>query len=153
MFAVICGLALVFVVWLLAAKLDEVFSPEAKARREKERGQRKALKEKRVRDEKARLEKQQAEWDEKRQAQIRAREEEQRIQKLGGPINPVLICPHCQTKGQVRTKAITRKIGISGGKATAALLTAGTTLLLTGLAQKQAATQAHCGNCQSTWVF
>jgi hypothetical protein len=70
-----------------------------------------------------------------------------------GPINAVLICPHCQTKGRVRTKPLTRKAGISGAKATGALLTAGVSLLATGLSRKENVTQAHCDECNSTWVF
>ena len=67
--------------------------------------------------------------------------------------NPALICPHCQTKGQVRTKHVERKAGISGAKATGALLTGGLSLLATGLSRKQGCTQAHCGKCSSTWDF
>jgi hypothetical protein len=72
---------------------------------------------------------------------------------LHGPSNPVLICPHCQEKGRVRTKPVTRKKGISGGKATAAIFTAGVSMLATGLSRKENLTQAHCGNCGSTWEF
>jgi hypothetical protein len=70
-----------------------------------------------------------------------------------GQISPQIICPHCQTRGTVRTKAIKKKAGISGGKATAALLTGGVSLLATGLARKEALTQAHCENCNSVWSF
>ena len=59
----------------------------------------------------------------------------------------------CQTSGQVRTKDIKQKKGISGGKATAALLTGGVSMLATGLSRKEGCTQAHCVNCDSTWVF
>jgi hypothetical protein len=72
---------------------------------------------------------------------------------IWGPLNPPLVCPHCQEKGQVRAKTRTQKKGISGGKATAAVLTAGTSLLAVGLSRKEKATQAHCGNCNSTWQF
>ena len=70
-----------------------------------------------------------------------------------GPSNTAMICPHCQTKGQVRTKAVKRKKGVSGGKATAAVLTGGTSLLVTGLSRKEDLTQAHCMKCNSTWDF
>jgi hypothetical protein len=70
-----------------------------------------------------------------------------------GEPNPAMICPHCQTQGSVRTQAEARKAGVSGGKATAALLTGGTSLLLTGLSRKQQVTQAHCDNCNCTWAF
>lgn len=64
-----------------------------------------------------------------------------------------LVCPQCHTKGRVHTTAITTKNGISGGKATAAVLTGGVTLLATGLSRKSAATQAHCNNCSSNYQF
>ena len=48
---------------------------------------------------------------------------------------------------------IVKKVGISGGKATAALLTAGISTLATGLSRKEKLTQAHCENCDSTWNF
>src|SRR5258708_4268591 len=40
-----------------------------------------------------------------------------------GNKNVHILCPHCQTKGQVRTKQVEQKVGISGGKATGAVLT------------------------------
>jgi hypothetical protein len=64
-----------------------------------------------------------------------------------------MICPHCQTKGSVKTKEIERKVGISGGKATGAILTGGFSLLVTGLSRKESCTQADCGNCGATWVY
>jgi queuine/archaeosine tRNA-ribosyltransferase len=70
-----------------------------------------------------------------------------------GPINEAMICPHCQTKGNVRTKAVERKDGISGGKAAAAILLSPLTLLATGLSRMKKATQAYCDNCKSTWDF
>jgi hypothetical protein len=70
-----------------------------------------------------------------------------------GPVNPAMICPHCQAKGHIRTKLVDKKKGISGGKATAAILTGGVSLLATGLSRKEEFTQARCGNCQSVWVF
>jgi hypothetical protein len=70
-----------------------------------------------------------------------------------GRINAKLMCPHCQNKGKVRTRLIKLKKGISGGKATAALLTGGWSMLATGLSRKERCTQAHCDNCRSTWTF
>jgi len=77
------------------------------------------------------------------------------IRKMGvGDNNPELICPHCQKKGLVSTiQGIEQKTGISGAKATGALLTGGLSLLATGLSRKQKVTQAHCSNCNSTWYF
>lgn len=68
-----------------------------------------------------------------------------------GRINPEIICPHCQSKGTVRTKQEKRKSGISGGKATAGLLTGGLSLLAVGLSRKQQVTQLYCGTCNMTW--
>lgn len=70
-----------------------------------------------------------------------------------GPINPELICPHCQIKGKVHTIPVKRKRGISGRKAVGAILTGGLSLLATGLSRKERTTQAHCDNCGSTWDF
>jgi len=70
-----------------------------------------------------------------------------------GTVNPEMVCPHCQTKGMVRTKRTTQKQGISGGKATAAVLTGGASLLAVGLSKKGEVTQAICEHCQCQWVF
>lgn len=70
-----------------------------------------------------------------------------------GPLNPVMVCPHCQVQGKIRTKPIIQKKGISGGKATAAVITGGLSVLATGLSRKENATQVFCGNCNNTWVF
>lgn len=67
--------------------------------------------------------------------------------------NPNLVCPHCQTKGMVWVEQIKVKKGISGGKATAALLTGGLSLLATGLSKKGLVTKATCKNCSMTWHF
>ena len=69
------------------------------------------------------------------------------------PASPQLVCPHCQSRGTVRTKRVRQKKGISGGKATAAVLTGGVSLLATGLSRKETQTEAHCSNCGSTWRF
>jgi hypothetical protein len=70
-----------------------------------------------------------------------------------GPRNVNMVCPHCQTQRSIRTKPVQMKKGVSGGKATAALLTGGVSLLATGLSRKENLTQAHCKNCSNTWVF
>ena len=71
----------------------------------------------------------------------------------GEPLNPRMVCPHCQVRGQIQTKQVTVKHGISGGKATAALLTGGFSLFATGLSRKGTATQATCNNCRVTWMI
>ena len=68
-------------------------------------------------------------------------------------LNRNMVCPHCQTKGSVTTKQVKKKSGIHGGKATAAVLTAGFSLLGTGLSRKNKVTEAHCSNCGATWHF
>lgn len=64
-----------------------------------------------------------------------------------------LVCPHCQASGNVRTERTKAKRGVSGGKATAAILTAGVTMLATGLSRKEDVTKATCGRCKSVWTF
>lgn len=75
-----------------------------------------------------------------------------KIAKHGAP-NAQMICPHCQTKGKVLTKTVSKKAGISGAKATGALLTGGLSIVATGLSRKDTLTEAHCANCSSTWHF
>ena len=70
-----------------------------------------------------------------------------------GTPNPQMICPHCQTKGCVTTKAANKKAGISGGKTTAAVLTSGISILATGLSRKEKMVEAHCSNCGASWMF
>lgn len=64
-----------------------------------------------------------------------------------------MICPHCHKEGTVSTTSVKRKVGISGGKATAALLTCGVSLLGTGLSRKQKMTEATCSHCGASWTF
>jgi hypothetical protein len=67
--------------------------------------------------------------------------------------NVHIVCPHCQTKGQVSTRQVKQKVGVSGAKATGALLTGGLSLLATGLSRKQQVTEARCSKCGSVWHF
>ncbi len=68
-------------------------------------------------------------------------------------LNSQLVCPHCGVKGQVHTEQTKVKQGVSGGKATGAILTGGVSLLAFGLSRKQKATKANCKNCKSEWMF
>ena len=70
-----------------------------------------------------------------------------------GIINPSMACPHCQVVGKVRTIPVVRKKGLSGGKATAAVITGGFSVLAVGLSRKENVTQAHCDNCRNTWII
>lgn len=81
------------------------------------------------------------------------RSPEQKATIAWGSVNGAIVCPHCETRGRVRTKRVERKRGISGGKATGAILTGGLSLLATGLSRKEHPTQAHCDHCGSTWEF
>ena len=67
--------------------------------------------------------------------------------------NPAIICPQCQQRGYVRAAETKQKKGISGGKATAALLTAGLSLYATGLSRKERHQVFHCSYCGSTWTL
>ena len=64
-----------------------------------------------------------------------------------------IVCPQCQERGFVTTAKVTEKAGIHGGKATAAILTGGVSMLATGLSNELGKTQATCSNCGSTWRF
>jgi hypothetical protein len=70
-----------------------------------------------------------------------------------GPVNRAMVCPHCQTKGQVHTKNVVHYKGVDGGKAIAAFLTGGLSLLFIGLSRDEGQTQAHCCDCDNTWEF
>lgn len=59
-----------------------------------------------------------------------------------------------QMKGRVTTVRSAPSKGISGAKATGAVLTVGISVLATGLSRKKdRVTVATCSNCQSTWEF
>lgn len=62
-----------------------------------------------------------------------------------------ITCPHCQVKGKVRSERLRVKRGISGGKATGAVLTAGLSVLATGLSRKEYVTRLRCSNCATEW--
>lgn len=103
-------------------------------------------------------------WARRREKKLAAMTPEERVAYLAkerenlasltyGSMNPQIICQQCQTRGFVHVKGITQKKGVSGAKATGALFTGGLSLLATGLSRKEATTQAHCTNCNSTWYF
>lgn len=77
---------------------------------------------------------------EAQQARDRALEQQKRI-----------VCPHCNSTGTVTARQIKRKKGISGGKATGAIITGGASVVATGLSRKEGATQMSCSNCGTTW--
>lgn len=62
-----------------------------------------------------------------------------------------IVCPYCQTQGSVSTQSVRRKQGISGAKATGALMTGGMSMFATGLSRKQSMTHMQCRNCGVSW--
>lgn len=101
-------------------------------------------------------------WKEQRETRIRNEQEEKAIErrqqlavaaKKAKSNSPNFICPHCKEAGFVFVKNSTKKMGVSGSKATAAILTSGLSLLAVGLSRKEDVTEAHCYNCNSDWHF
>ena len=86
-------------------------------------------------------------------AQRRRLQRKFRVAQAHGSLSAKMACPHCQDRNCVHTKQVAQKKGVSGGKATGALLTGGVSLLATGLSRKEKATEAYCSNCSSTWHF
>jgi hypothetical protein len=64
-----------------------------------------------------------------------------------------MVCPQCQVRGCVHTRPVKVKRGISGGKATGAVLTFGVSMLATGLSRKEKVTEATCNNCGAVYHF
>jgi hypothetical protein len=64
-----------------------------------------------------------------------------------------IVCPQCHSRGCVTTSIVKLKKGISGAKATGAVLTGGLSLLAVGLSRKEDLTEAECSNCGSVWHF
>jgi hypothetical protein len=62
-----------------------------------------------------------------------------------------LLCPHCQERGGVTVREITRKKGVSGAKATGAVLTGGVSMLATGLSRKENSREMSCASCGMKW--
>lgn len=69
----------------------------------------------------------------------------------GFSLRTEVVCPHCGKMGCVATMRSKQKKGISGGKATGALLTAGLSVLVTGLSRKESVSEAMCKNCGVRW--
>ena len=88
-----------------------------------------------------------------KQAKYLSEKQEEIAKTNYGSLNEAMMCPHCQTNGKIRTKHVVQKKGVSGGKAVAGILTGGISLLAVGLSRKEGVTQAHCDNCNNTWVF
>lgn len=62
-----------------------------------------------------------------------------------------IVCPHCNTTGSVTVRRLQQKQGVSGGKATSALLTGGVSLVAVGLSKKGWVNQLTCSSCSMVW--
>jgi len=91
--------------------------------------------------------------DEGKKAIEEAEKKEKREKLHKKSMNKKILCPHCQEKGYVTTKKVKKKKGISGAKATGAVLTAGVSILATGLSKKEDITEAKCSNCDQVWYY
>ena len=60
-------------------------------------------------------------------------------------------CPHCGQVGCVTKTIVTKGQGISGGKATAGLLTGGLSLPFAGLSRNERMSHMKCANCHMEW--
>jgi hypothetical protein len=58
-----------------------------------------------------------------------------------------IVCAFCHEAGNVTTRAVKVKRGVSGAKATGAVLTGGLSVVGTGLSRKQEATELRCSGC------
>ena len=64
-----------------------------------------------------------------------------------------LVCPHCQTKGNVTTQMTIRKGSTSATKIVSGILTGGLSFLVTGISKKHMITEAYCLNCDTKWII
>lgn len=94
-------------------------------------------------------------WAKKRADNIDAADQlaDQEVARIAEEKARQIVCQHCQTKGFVTTKKLRQKQGISGGKATAAVLTGGVSVVATGLSRHEQVTKAECSNCGAEWIF
>jgi hypothetical protein len=63
----------------------------------------------------------------------------------------LIICPYCQNRGGVTWHQVKRKQGISGAKATGAVLTGGLSVVATGLSKKGFVRACSCAICGMKW--
>jgi hypothetical protein len=63
----------------------------------------------------------------------------------------LIICQYCQQAGGVTVRNIQQKQGVSGGKATSALLTGGVSLFAVGLSKKGMVNELTCSKCSMKW--
>jgi hypothetical protein len=75
-------------------------------------------------------------------------DEAKQLRMAHGPINKQIECQLCHHVGLVHVHKGAEKQGISGGKATGAILTGGMSLLATGLSRTGEVVICWCGNCK-----
>jgi len=92
----------------------------------------------------------QAEYD-KRQEEVQKQTDKQVYEARYGVLNDKIKCNYCENVGSVRFRRVQTKKGFSTGKATAAVLTAGISVIATGLAKKGGASKLYCENCKMEW--
>lgn len=63
------------------------------------------------------------------------------------PPDPNIVCQHCGTRGVVKVRRVNQRKGISGAKATGAVLTGGLSTAATGLSRKETVTEMTCTKC------
>lgn len=63
----------------------------------------------------------------------------------------LIICKSCGLRGNCTAKRVQRKNGIDGTKASAAVLTGGTSILFTGLSERHDSTQIKCRACRAVY--
>lgn len=80
-----------------------------------------------------------------------ARERRQAIAARRAEAQARIVCHFCHQPGGVTAQVMQKKAGISGGKATGAILTGGFSLVATGLSRKATVTRLTCSNCQMHW--
>ena len=71
----------------------------------------------------------------------------------GGQSIQLWSVPIARRREKSELKSVVQKKGVSGGKATAAILTGGVSMLVTGLSREETLTQAYCGHCSNQWAF
>lgn len=87
-------------------------------------------------------------WNGKRYTQSRYRDRDGNL--VDPTAGPKIKCRHCG-EASVTSRQVRRKQGVSGGKATGAVLTLGWSTLLTGLSRKATVTELHCASCGLTY--
>nr|WP_320131696.1 hypothetical protein [uncultured Holophaga sp.] len=164
---VFCACVVGFLIWRIQARKkqeaawveescrteqEEVKNIKSKAQVEQEEADRFAsLSEDERNAYKRQLEQERAERAERLRQAAKETEEQERW----GKVNAVMICPHCQVKGGIRTKQISTPGSLAPKKAAKAALIGGAVgVLVAGMRTEDVThTQAHCSQCTNTWVF